>query len=513
MKHRLRGTSMALAITSALAAGPGLLAPAHAINLAPNGKGEVLIFPYYTVRNGFDTLLSVTNTSDRTVLANLRLREANNGRPVLEFHIALAPYDVWTGAVTIDDTDGALARSFDATCTAPALGAGPGGSTQVALTPSNFDGTGALPYDNGSRQLSRVQEGFIEVIEMGISTVPASSIPATGSSIETSAQHVSGTPRNCASIQDIFGNAGNFAASGSGTALPASPFASFEAPKNVLLGSATLINVGSGHAYDATPTTIQNFRQSAPIIYRAGSGKPTLAHGDTGMSASRFDSDGSLVATPNIAGSVDAVSVLLMADQILNDFATGTADTSSARTDWVLTFPTKHFYTDSVEAGAGTLGPFTQLFQTAGRSCDKFLITLVEREPFWGPVAYPWPPSSSSFGYPGDVPSPTPFDELCGSVSVRAFDLSVGVKQGILAGAIAFPRLYFDHPSGTAWMTFPLVNTQVLGAPEVLRNGLFGFDGLPVIGFALVERNNSAEAGNNRNYGSTRTHLTRLLAR
>ena len=57
-----------------------LAAPAQAINLAPNGKGEVLIFPYYTVRNGFDTLLSVTNTSDRTVLANLRLREAKNGR-------------------------------------------------------------------------------------------------------------------------------------------------------------------------------------------------------------------------------------------------------------------------------------------------------------------------------------------------------------------------------------------------------------------------------------------------
>ena len=110
-----RRHSIGFALTLALSA------PVQAINLAPNGKGEVLIFPYYTVSNGFDTLISVTNTSDRTVLANLRLREAKNGRPVREFHLALSPHDVWTGAVTTDGSGGALIRSFDATCTAPAL--------------------------------------------------------------------------------------------------------------------------------------------------------------------------------------------------------------------------------------------------------------------------------------------------------------------------------------------------------------------------------------------------------
>ncbi len=508
MKHRLRGTSMALAITSALAAGPGLLAPAHAINLASNGKGEVLIFPYYTVRNGFDTLLSVTNTSDRTVLANLRLREASNGRPVLEFHIALAPYDVWTGAVTIDGTDGALVRSFDATCTAPALAAGPGGSTQVALTPSNFDGTGALPYDNGGRQLNRVQEGFIEVIEMGISTVPASSIPATGSSIETSAQHMSGTPRNCASIQDIFGNAGNFAASGSGTALPGSPFASFEAPKNVLLGSATLINVGSGHAYDATPTTIQNFRQSAPIIYRAGSGKPTLAHGDTGMSASQFDRDGNIVTTPNIASSVDAVSVVLMADSLINEFARGTAGTSSAKTDWVVTFPTKHFYTDEGTNGSSSpLPPFSQAFMSTGQSCDRVDLTHADRDGRFATV----PESVPQFSTP---PSGPFFYHHCASVNRFSFSDSSGSAGSVLGSLFAQtpPVLY---SSGWLSVSFPLTGLPAFGGSgiQVLRSTLLGFTGLPAIGFSVIERNNSAEAGNNRNYGSGRPHVVELIAR
>ena len=41
--------------------------------------------------------------------------------------------------------------------------------------------------------------------------------------------------------------------------------------------------------------------------------------------------------------------------------------------------------------------------------------------------------------------------------------------------------------------------------------GLLGLSGLPAIGFAVIERNNSAEAGNNRNYGSGRPHVVDLI--
>ena len=149
MTPRTRCTKSAIAL--ALAAGCGLSAPAQAINLAPNGKGEVLIFPYYTVKNGFDTLISVTNTSDRTVLANLRLREAQNARPVREFQLALSPHDVWIGAVTIDGSDGALIRTFDTSCTAPAFEAGPFGSKQLALSASGYTATAPCPTTAAAR--------------------------------------------------------------------------------------------------------------------------------------------------------------------------------------------------------------------------------------------------------------------------------------------------------------------------------------------------------------------------
>lgn len=500
MKRQSPG--LRLTIASALAAGCVLSSPAHAINLAPNGKGEVLIFPYYTVRNGFDTLISVTNTSDRTVLATMRLREARNGRTVREFHIAMSPYDVWTGAVTIDGTDGALVRTFDATCTAPSLDAGPNGSTQIALTPSNFDGTGALPYDNGGRALNRVQEGFIEVIEMGISTVLSDAIPATGSSIETSAQHVSGTPRNCTSIQDIFGNAGNFAGSGSGTALPGSVFASFEAPKNVLFGSATLINVGAGQAYDATPTTIQNFRATAPIIYMPGSGKPTLAHGDAGMTAIQFDRDGNLITTGNITSSIDAVSVLLMADSLTNEFANGTAGTSSSKTDWVVTFPTKHFYTDEGTNGSSSpLPPFSQAFMSVGQSCDRVDLIHADRVGRFASV----PPSNVLIG-----PSGRNFYHSCGSMN--KYSLNGLEPSGPLGPLFYSFRAELLYTSGWLSVSFPLTGLPRVGDEVVtLRSTLLGFAGLPAIGFAVIERNNSAEAGNNRNYGSGRPHVVDVI--
>ncbi|MBL8494155.1 MAG: hypothetical protein JNM37_07845 [Rhodocyclaceae bacterium] len=501
----LRATPLALALAAAAGA---LTAPAHAINLAPHGKGEVLIFPYYTVRNGFDTLVSITNASDRTVLAALRLREANNGRTVGELHLILSPHDMWTGGVTSNGGSGAYLRSFDASCTAPALPAGPSGSKQLALSASGYDGSGALPVDNGGTSLARVQEGFIELIEMGISTVPESTI-VSASPIEYASQHTAGVPRDCALVAGAFAEAANFAESGSGAALAGSVFSSFEAPRNVLFGSATLINVGSGHAYDAAPTVIQNFRSGTPIVYRPQAGQPSLANGDAGMSTTLFDRDGALVTTLAIANPVDAVSVVLMADSLSNEYASGGTATSGARTDWVITFPTKHFYTDTGTNGSnGPLPPFSQAFPTTGQSCDRIDLIHADRKGRSAAV----PETRPQFATP---PSGPYFYHLCSSVNRLAMaDPSSGTSQGVLGSEFArsLPLLY---SSGVLSVSFPLTGLQEFGGLnsqiQTLRSALLGYTGLPAIGFSVIERNNSAEAGNNRNYGSGRPHAVDLI--
>ena len=61
-------------------------------------------------------------------------------------------------------------------------------------------------------------------------------------------------------------------------------------------------------------------------------------------------------------------------------------------------------------------------------------------------------------------------------------------------------------------MSFPLTNFVRPDPQPVFRSALLGYAGLPAIGFSVIERNNSAEAGNNRNYGSGRPHVVELIA-
>lgn len=503
----LRATPLALALAAAAGA---LAAPAHAINLAPNGKGEVLIFPYYTVRNGFDTLVSITNASDRTVLAALRLREANNGRTAGELHLILSPHDMWTGGVTSNGGSGAYLRSFDASCTAPALPAGPSGSKQLALSASGYDGSGALPIDNGGASLDRVQEGFIELIEMGISTVPESLI-VSASPIEYASQHTAGVPRDCALVAGAFAEAANFAESGAGTAQSSSVFSSFEAPKNVLFGSATLINVGSGHAYDAAPTVIQNFRSGTPIVYRPQAGQPSLASGDANMTASGFDRDGRPFTVSDIARPVDAVSTVLMALEISNEFAAGGTATSGARTDWVVTYPTKHFYTDPATSGSSVpLAPFDgyneTVFPLAGESCNAFNGFYADR-------------NGGTDVDRIDMLPPSYFQATCyvaNALPIRISDDDTGSVLGSQSTQAIRPNAYpRATPFASGWLIMSFRGNRQFGEPLEAGDSAYGLNGLrgvPAIGFSVIERNNSADAGNNRNYGSGRPHVVDLIA-
>ncbi len=47
---------------------------AGAVSLSASGMGQVLIYPYYTVNKGQDTLISVVNASDVGKIAGSRFR-------------------------------------------------------------------------------------------------------------------------------------------------------------------------------------------------------------------------------------------------------------------------------------------------------------------------------------------------------------------------------------------------------------------------------------------------------
>ena len=74
------------------------------VKIAPNGKGDMLLFPWYIAdASGWETKLTVTNTDQvYSVVAKLVVRESFNSKELLDFLIYLSPADVWTGTLRYD---------------------------------------------------------------------------------------------------------------------------------------------------------------------------------------------------------------------------------------------------------------------------------------------------------------------------------------------------------------------------------------------------------------------------
>ncbi|PIY98479.1 MAG: hypothetical protein COY64_05865, partial [Hydrogenophilales bacterium CG_4_10_14_0_8_um_filter_62_70] len=171
------------------------------MNVSQNNVGQVLLSPYYTVKNGFDTFFSVVNTTNATAIFKIRFREALNSRETRDFNVILSPYDVWNGGVTSTGV-GATIRTFDNSCTSPDkpswTSTGTGGY-QVDMTNANFSGA---KTDGADATLARTQDGYFEVILMGVSTMDPDN-PANV--IEYNAKHVAGVPRDCAKVDTAVG--------------------------------------------------------------------------------------------------------------------------------------------------------------------------------------------------------------------------------------------------------------------------------------------------------------------
>ncbi|HEX6137169.1 MAG TPA: hypothetical protein VF059_05895, partial [Casimicrobiaceae bacterium] len=165
----------------------GAAGAAQAVNLNPDGLGQVLIYPYYTVRNdnadnAYNSLLSVVNTTASVKAVKVRFLEGKNSREVLDFNLFLSGFDVWTGALT-PSGGGTLLTTADRSCTLPAI---PSGGVAFRNALLSADGAGA--------DLDRTTEGYVEIIEM-----------ATYADTTTTATNVThdppgGSPPGCAKV-------------------------------------------------------------------------------------------------------------------------------------------------------------------------------------------------------------------------------------------------------------------------------------------------------------------------
>lgn len=373
------------ALTNAVIAGiagvAGLAGVANAVNLNPDGLGQVLIYPYYTVNGGNSTLVSVVNTTEYGKAVKVRFLEGYNSREVLDFNLYLSPYDVWTGAVFAlngSATGPGNLTTADTSCTAPDIRTNsrlpqlPNGARYAPfrnyqyVTTTLTNNTGS--NDSGPDTLERTREGHLEIIEMGIVTDGPT---GTGHGSLTAITHVAGVPDNCLQIQRAWtdGATGDYWVESDGADDVDAPTAT---TRGGLFGSAAIVDAANGTQLTYAPDAIDGFSvvrlHSAP-----GTTEPTLADATypdaLTANAIVFD-NGNLLNLSYDGGDVDAVSAVFMHDAIFNEYAVATdsAGTPILASEWVVTFPTKRFYVDQLLVGSVAVPPFTRIFPTAGTS-------------------------------------------------------------------------------------------------------------------------------------------------
>ncbi len=481
-------------LTTAVMAGiggvAGLAGIANAVNLNQDGLGQVLIYPYFTVNGGNQTLLSIVNTTDRVKAVKVRYLEAWNSREVLDFNLYLSPFDVWTASIfsISDDGPGNLVTR-DNSCTVPDI------IGQTALAPPlpvlgsgdryvpfrNFQYTGAN-NDEGPDSLTRAREGHFEMIEM------AEINNDTANDSASAATHTGGIPNNCQQLNAAWGQR-----------TPGVPLASeywvadpnvdTDPPAGGLFGSASIINGGEGTQVSFDADAINAFFETVTHT-NPGSTQPSLSNADFDSDADGFvnsivfDPATGLAVSSDWDRGIDAVSAVYMHNEIYNEYA---LDSSlDASTEWVITFPTKNAYVDEVIVGMNARAPFTDIFSeedAAGDgACEIFDFQIYNREeeqPFIGGGGFSPPAPGGATG-----------GQLCFEVNTVKFDDGLGGGSGIFASLI---ESTFSGVFENGWVSIDFAAQA--GRTLTDEDGDV-YSGLPVTGF-------SAQVLKNNNFGAT----------
>lgn len=453
---------MRFALGSLVLAGSLLAAatPLQAMYLSPHGKGEVLLFPYYTVNANQATLVSIVNSTARAKLLHITFREGYNSRLVLDFDIALAPHDSWTGTVFADaDTGFAQLLTRDGSCTLPAkeqwTAALPGGGYRQRFIEAAYTGDSA---DGGPATLERTREGHIQVIER------AELDGATAAALAQS-------PPACRALQQL---------------PPGSP--DIDAPGGGLYGNFAVVDVAEGTLFGGAATAVDDFSQ-VPLVNDTGSVIEWLAAGNSRANPPEVDAVVAVGAgrstltwstLPQSGGPANAITALLMADSVHGAMSRESGVGSD--TEWILTAPTKFLHTD-VPSALAPLAPFDSAFNstnTAG-SCSRFVVSGHDRE--GRAVQFLQDPELSAI-----IPGAHPQHALCYATTVVHFsDLPANGRTPLLGSRLA-AKVWNPMPAVETANVTLVLGVRDAGARNVLPPGLRGpgLIGLPVIGLEAV---------------------------
>ena len=479
--------SLTTALLAGLAGAAGLATTATAVNINPDGLGQVLVYPYYTVNDGNQTLISVVNTTNRVKAVKVRFLEGRNSKEVLDFNLYLSPFDVWAAAVFADgQTGSANAIWSDTSCTVPILR-----TIVVPFRNYQYSGSNQDHPDNDIALLSsleRTREGHIEMIEMGLLQTGTASTQLA----EEATHNAAGVPVNCQALVNAWlPPSGGWFVNGA---------ANIDTPAGGLYGAGAIVDTANGTMLAYNADAIEGFYtdSTAPgaLHARPGSVDPDLRDADNGANVTTFvfAQNGAAVITevfPVNLPTPDAVSLVYMHDAIYNEYNTEPA--LGAASEWVVTMPTKRYYVDVV-ADTDVIDPFTEAFRDDGSACEEVTINYYDREervPGTAPGAVDVSPP------PPDITITGP--SLCWEANVVSFNqsqVSNGGRTTVLGASYAFNLNTTSLAAGVfnnGWMRMGFDDPTTLARDNVLTapDGSEYF-GLPVTGFWAASFVNSA---------------------
>ncbi len=344
-----------------------------AVSLAPEGRGEVLYYPFYTVTEGFQSLISIENNSEQAKALKLTIREAHNQREAVTFNLYLGPLDTWVAALFLDEEFGrAGLLTRDESCTVPDI------IGQTALAPflprtsnddryvdlRNFsytrDGFPQLEWsqDEGVDDLSRTFTGSIEVIEMGV-------LDDAQMGSATAATDTLGVPNDCQQL-NLAWQVDEFGEPIEGAYWSMDPATDLLPPAGKLSGSMTLIDVLDAVQINYRAIALSQF-SSSQLHGNPGDSLPNLTSVNVDADANGFvdsiiqDPETGQAILSNWDRPIDAVSALFMTETLSFDYSIESS--LNAESELVLSFPTKRYYTDELLVGAEPMAPFSDLFR------------------------------------------------------------------------------------------------------------------------------------------------------
>ena len=508
----------------------GLPLTTNATSLVPNvdGIGHFLVIPYYTVRNGNNTLINLVNT-DQTFgkAVKVRFRGAANSDDVFDFQVFLSPGDVWSANISRAADGRAQLSTVDKSCTLPSSVNQPFVTDRL---PSTY---------TAAQKAEQTTEGYVEIFNMA-------DIPKARYAAQVNASPTVGDNPLYQAIKHVGGIAPCTASTLARLAVdPLEHTTNVDEPTNAayqglglpttgLVANWTIINVPGTSTYTGTAAAISavdsnGFFAAGRLVFHPQTSEPVtfnptfrttdpiLVGGNTSITTAGVF-DGTAVVAPVTPAMFDfpdfstpytgvaALSAALPAAQaasitrslavssVKNEYLTNPG--ISAKTDWVFSSPTRRY---SVGLNYTTT-PFSRVFADLGTQTETYFYTgntsfdaslgqicVLNVNPSYYDREEQSPGVSVGFVIsPGTPDAPLTF---CGEVSVLSFNNTAGTS--VLGAAIARKDIDVNYTDG--WMT--------IATPGNAGNGL------PILGSAFFSAfNPSASAGVSGNYGLTFGH-------